>query len=71
MSFKIRDKRFGKNDPHCKKVAVIQGGDMDKKCLYLCDDESGDTEIKQSHTWLNLSRIFHSLLILKIIKYFL
>lgn len=46
MSFKIRGKHFGKNDTHCKKVAVIQGGELDKKCLYLCDDESGDTELK-------------------------
>ena len=46
MSFKIRTKNFGKNDPHCKKVAVIQGGELDKKCLFLCDDDSGDTEIK-------------------------
>ena len=49
MSFKIRDKRFGKNNSHCKKVAVITGGELDKKCLYLCDgDESGDVEIKLS-----------------------
>ena len=41
MSFKIRCKRFGKNNAHCKKVAVIQGGELDKKCLYLCDDDSG------------------------------
>ena len=46
MSFKIRDKRFGKNNPHCKKVAVIQGGELDKKALYLCDDDSGDAELK-------------------------
>ena len=48
MSFKIRGKNFGKNNAHCKKVAVITGGDLDKKCLYLCDDDSGDAEIKLS-----------------------
>jgi len=48
MSFKIRNKDFAKHNPHCRKVAVIQGGDLDKKCLYLCDDDddSGETEIK-------------------------
>ena len=48
MSFKIRGKNFAKKNAHCKKVAVIQGGELDKKCLYLCDDDSGDMEIKLS-----------------------
>ena len=45
MSFKIRAKNFGKNDRSCKKVAIIKGGEQDKKCLFLCDDESGDIEM--------------------------
>jgi energy-coupling factor transporter ATP-binding protein EcfA2 len=47
MSFKIKSKDYAKNNPHCRKVATITGGELDKKCLYLCDDDSaGETEIK-------------------------
>jgi len=46
MSFKIKSKDYAKNNPHCRKVAVVQGGELDKKFLFLCDDDSGDTEIK-------------------------
>lgn len=45
MSFKVRSKDYGRNNANCKKVAVIQGGNLDKQALFLCNDDTGEAEI--------------------------
>ena len=44
-SFKIRDKHFAKNDLKTQKIAVITGGELDKKALFLSKDEIGKQSI--------------------------